>query len=302
MNAYLPGLSSLSEQVGLSRCRLLTALAAVVVLNAAPDGQDQTTFTSRVEAVRVDVLVTENSKPVTGLTASDFELTDNGVRQVVDLASFEQIPLNVILALDVSASLEGLRLGHLQAAGRTVLSGLKAGDRAALVAFSHVVMPTVGLSEDLDAVRTALDRVRGSGLTSLVDASHAAMLIGESDVGRSLLIVFSDGVDTSSWLSAESVLDTARRGDVVVYAVEVGQRRGSFTRELSEVTGGRAIAIESTRDLSATFATVLEEFRMRYLISYSPAGVERAGWHRLEVRVKGRRVTVKARPGYFAGP
>jgi VWFA-related protein len=272
------------------------------VLNAAPDGQDQTTFTSRVEAVRVDVLVTENSKPVTGLTASDFELTDNGVRQVVDLASFEQIPLNVILALDVSASLEGLRLGHLQAAGRTVLSGLKAGDRAALVAFSHVVMPTVGLSEDLDAVRTALDRVRGSGLTSLVDASHAAMLIGESDVGRSLLIVFSDGVDTSSWLSAESVLDTARRGDVVVYAVEVGQRRGSFTRELSEVTGGRAIAIESTRDLSATFATVLEEFRMRYLISYSPAGVERAGWHRLEVRVKGRRVTVKARPGYFAGP
>ena len=278
----------------------LTALAAVVILGAATGAQ--TTFSSRVEAVRVDVLVTENGKPLTGLTPSDFEVTDNGARQAVDLASFEQIPLNVILAFDVSASLEGLRLGHLQAAGRTVLSGLKAGDRAALVAFSHVVMPTVGLSENLDAVRTALDRVRGSGLTSLVDASHAAMLIGESDVGRSLLIVFSDGVDTSSWLSAESVLDTARRGDVVVYGVEVGQRRGSFTRELSEVTGGRTIAIESTRDLSATFANILEEFRMRYLISYSPAGVEHTGWHRLDVRVKGRRVNVKARPGYFAGP
>ena len=278
----------------------LIAIAAVAVVGTAAAAQ--TTFTSRVEAVRVDVLVTENGKPVTGLSPSDFELVDNGVRQSVDLASFEQIPVNVILALDVSASLEGLRFGHLQAAGATVLSGLKAGDRAALVAFSHVVMPTVGLTDDLNAVRMALERVRGSGLTSLVDASHAAMLIGESDIGRSLLIIFSAGVDTSSWLAPESVLETARRGDVIVYGVEVGQRRGSFSRELSEVTGGRSIAIESTRDLSATFAQILEEFRMRYLISYSPTGVERTGWHRLDVRVKGRRVSVKARPGYLAGP
>jgi VWFA-related protein len=258
------------------------------------------TFSSRIEAVRVDVLVTENGQPLTGLTPADFEVRDNGVRQTVDLASFEQIPLNVVLALDMSASLEGLRLGHLQTAGRTVLDGLKPGDRAALVAFSHVAH-SLGLSDDLDRVRRALDRARGSGLTSLIDASHVAMLIGESDVGRSLLIIFSDGVDTSSWLSPESVLETARRGDVVVYGVEIGQRRASFSRDLSEVTGGRSIAIESTNDLSAIFTRILEEFRMRYLVSYSPQGVESGGWHRLEVRVKGHRASVKARPGYFAG-
>jgi hypothetical protein len=67
------------------------------------------------------------------------------------------------------------------------------------------------------------------------------------------------------------------------------------------MTGGRSIAIESTRDLSSTFVRILEEFRMRYLISYSPEGVSGAGWHRLDVRVKGRGLTVKARPGYFAG-
>jgi VWFA-related protein len=115
------------------------------------------------------------------------------------------------------------------------------------------------------------------------------------------LIIFSDGVDTSSWLSPESVLETARRGDVVVYGVEIGQRRASFSRDLSEVTGGRSIAIESTNDLSAIFTRILEEFRMRYLVSYSPQGVESGGWHRLEVRVKGHRASVKARPGYFAG-
>ena len=76
----------------------------------------------------------------------------------------------------------------------------------------------------------------------------------------------------------------------------------AFLRDLSEVTGGRLITIESTQDLSATFARILEEFRMRYLISYSPQGVSAGGWHRLEVRVRGRAASVKARPGYFAGP
>jgi VWFA-related protein len=276
-------------------------MIAAAVLMAASVAIAQTIFTSRIEAVRVDVLVTDNGRPVQGLTPADFDVFDNGARQRVDLASFEEIPLNVVLALDMSASLQGLRLGHLQTAGRTVLEGLKKGDRAALVSFSHVVDPGGGLSEDLDRVRTALDRAQGAGLTSLVDASHAGIMIGESDVGRSLLILFSDGVDTSSWLTAESVLDTAQRGDVVVYSVEIGEGRASFTRDLSEITGGRSIAIESTRDLSSTFIRILEEFRMRYLISYSPEGVSGAGWHRLDVRVKGRGLTVKARPGYFAG-
>jgi VWFA-related protein len=280
--------------------RSLTGTAAALLVTQALVAQ--TTFTSRIDAVRVDVLVTENGRPLTGLTPADFEVMDNGVRQAVDLASFEQIPLNVVLALDLSGSLEGLRLGHLQTAGRTVLAGLKPGDRTALVTFSHIVRPTVGLSEELDRVRIALEQARGSGLTSLIDASHAAMLIGESDVGRSLLIVFSDGVDTSSWLTPESVLDTARRGDVVVYSVEAGQRRRSFSRDLSDVTGGRTIEIESATDLAASFTRILEEFRMRYLVSYSPQGVETGGWHRLEVRVKGRRANVKARPGYSGGP
>ena len=149
-------------------------------------------------------------------------MLDNGVRQRVDLASFEQIPLNVVLALDMSASLQGVRLGHLQTAGKRLLDGLKPGDRAALVAFSHVVAEPGAHRRPRSRPRRARSGA-GAGLTSLVDASHAGMLLGESDVGRSLLIVFSDGVDTSSWLTPESVLETARRGDVVVYGVEVGE-------------------------------------------------------------------------------
>lgn len=282
--------------MGLLR-RAVTVAGAILLGSLGVAAQ----FTSRIEAVRVDVLVTEDGRPVPSLRASDFEVLDNGVPQKIDLASFEKIPLNVVLALDLSASLQGLRLGHLQTAGRTLLGGMKDGDRAGLVTFSHVVSPDLALTADFDRVRAALDNAKGSGMTALIDASHAGMLMGESDAGRSLLLLFSDGVDTASWLTASSVLETARRGDVVVYAVEIGGTRPGFTRQLSEATGGRLITIESTKDLTATFTAILEEFRMRYLISYSPEGVAAPGWHRLEVRVRGRGLTVRARPGYFAG-
>ena len=85
-----------------------------------------------------------------------------------------------------------------------------------------------------------------------------------------------------------------------MYGVEVGARRASFPRDLSDATGGRLIAVESTKDLAAIFSRILDEFRMRYLISYSPQGVSNQGWHRLDVRVRGRNATVRARPGYFA--
>lgn len=258
-------------------------------------------FSSQVEAVRVDVLATENRATVRGLTPGDFELLDNGVPQQIDLVSFEDLPLNVILALDMSASLDGERLDHLRNAGKALLSGLRSTDQAALVTFSHVIVENAALTTDFARVRAALDAAQASGRTSLVDATYTGMMIGESDVGRSLLIVFSDGVDTTSWLSPESVLETARRSDVVVYGVEAGKRKASFLQGVSAATGGRLIEIESTEDLAATFAGILDEFRQRYVVSYSPRGVASGGWHRLDVRIKGRNVTVKSRPGYLSG-
>ncbi|MCM3879759.1 MAG: VWA domain-containing protein [Vicinamibacterales bacterium] len=272
----------------------LTMAASTTVVAQAPS------FSSRVEAVRVDVLVTENGRLVSGLAPGDFEVLDNGVPQKVDLASLEEIPLNVVLALDVSGSLNAQQIGHLQTAGSTLLDGLKQTDQAALLTFSHVVSQGSPLTSDFNRIRAALKETGTSGQTSLVDAAYAGMMIGESDVGRSLLIVFTDGVDTRSWLTADAVLETAKRCDVVVYGVDVGTRRASFSRELSAATGGRLVEIESTRDLNATFRGILDEFRQRYLISYSPEGVTPGGWHRLDVRVKARSVTVRARPGYLS--
>jgi VWFA-related protein len=250
----------------------------------------------------VDVLVTEGGRPVRGLQPSDFEVTDNGVPQHVDLASFEEIPLNVILVLDMSDSVKGPRLGHLQAAGHALVDALEPADQAALVTFSHSVALRQRLTHDRDWLGRVLDLVEGTGNTALVDATFAGLVLGEADVGRALLIVFSDGLDTASFLSPDAVLQSARRADVVAYGVSAaGRKTDPFLEDLTELTGGALYQIESTRDLGAVFLKVLDEFRQRYLLSYSPQGVSREGWHRLEVRVKGRRPVIKARPGYLAG-
>jgi len=262
----------------------------------------QASFAARVESVRVDVLVLENGRPVRGLGPADFEISDNGVPQQVDLVSVDEIPLNVVLSLDMSDSVAGERLEQLRDAGRAVLEGLAKDDQAALVTFSSAIALGSSLSRDRGAAREALDAAYGQGDTSLVDGVYAAMTVGESDVGRALLIVFSDGLDTSSWLPADAVLEAAKRSDVVAYAAAVGAAGGApFLKELSALTGGTLYKMESTRDLRGTFLSILDEFRHRYLVSYTPRGVTRDGWHRLDVRVRNRRATVKARPGYLAG-
>jgi Ca-activated chloride channel family protein len=261
---------------------------------------DQTQFSAKVESVRVDVLVTDKGQPVRGLGPADFEVTDNGVPQRVDLVSFEQIPLNVVLALDMSRSVVGERLDHLRSASRDLLGRLTKDDQAALVTFRDPVTLGAALTSDAAAVRAAVEDEQPDGNTALVDGAYAAMMVGESDAGRALVIVFSDGLDTSSWLPAEAVLDSAKRSDTVVYAVSVGREKSDFLRDLTSLTGGHLYEIEKTTNLGSIFASVLEEFRHRYLVSYTPGGVARDGWHKLTVRVK-RNATVKARPGYLAG-
>jgi VWFA-related protein len=260
----------------------------------------QPNFSSRREAVRVDVLVTERGEPLAGLGPADFEVLDNGVPQRVDLVSFEQIPLNVVLAFDASDSVTGDRLEHLRAAGREVLAGLNADDQAALVTFNHVVSQRAPLTRELDRVREALTIPPPPGHTALVDGVYTAMMVGESDAGRALVIVFSDGIDTASWLDPAMVIDTAKRSDAVVYAVAIGVR-SRFLRDLSAFSGGRVFDVDSTKNLSTVFVQILDEFRHRYLVSYSPEGVERSGWHRLEVHVRNRNASIKARPGYLRG-
>jgi VWFA-related protein len=280
---------------------MLTAALAGSLSASAPQNP---TFSSRVDVVRADALVTDAiGLPIGGLNAADFEVLDNGVAQHVDLVLAQSVPLNVVLTLDVSGSVAGEEETQLRTASRAVLDNLKSGDKAGLVTFGASVLVRARLTSDLAAVRSALEQqAAGAGDTSLVDASYTSMLLAEAADARGLVIVFSDGDDTGSVLTDRSVLETAKRMDAVVYAAWAGgSSLNPFLRDLSSATAGRTLKVESTDKLRETFVAILDEFRQRYLISYTPRGVAKGGWHTLTVRVKTRRATVRARPGYLAG-
>ena len=280
--------------------RLLLAASVVLALGHGAPPQ-QAVFSARVTNVRVDALVTDGRQVLPGLQPADFEVLDNGVVQQVDLMAAERVPLNVVLALDMSGSVTGERLTHLRVAAKLVVDALLPGEKVGLILFNAGVGVQTALTTDFTLVRRALDAPSNGGDTALVDASYAAMTLSESDSGRALAIVFSDGADTASFLSGASVVTTARRSDAVVYAASAGGAgRSTFLRDLCETTGGRLLNVRSTSGLGEAFVSILEEFRQRYLISFTPRGVPTDGWHDLTVRVKNRRnAEVKARRGYF---
>ena len=129
------------------------ALMASVVLTAALGAQ---TFKSRVESVRLDVLVTAGGEPVQGLSADDFEVRDNGERQQVTMIAAGALPLDVVLALDMSASLTPDRLDALRTASSALLDALEADDRAALATFSHAIVRRQPLTHEHVLVRRAM--------------------------------------------------------------------------------------------------------------------------------------------------
>jgi len=280
-------------------------VSIILLLAAILSAAQIPTFSIRTEEVRVDVLVSKDRKPVSGLKADDFEIFDNEVRQAVRSESFQQVPISVTLVLDMSESVSGDLADHLKAAGRALLSGLKKNERAALITFSHSVRLGCPTTTDLDRVRAALDRGQpeASGRTSMIDASYAGLIQAESKADRPLLIMFSDGLDIGSWLTSEAVLDTTKFSDAVVYAVSAGRvpdRR--FLQDITKITGGSFMKTESNKDLSAVFVGILEEFRQRYLLTYAPEGVPKGGWHELRVQVKRRGLEIKHRPGYLKDP
>lgn len=309
------------RRCGLGRALLGVPVCLVLLMPSPGGGQ---TFRSGVDAVAVDVLVTSRGRPVTGLTAADFVVRDNGVPQAVDAMLVDDVSITLLLVLDVSGSVAGPPLAQLRAAVDSAVAALRPEDRIGLVTFSDRVRLVVEPPAPIADLSAALQGVQAGGATALYDAAYAALLQREQTVGRVLMLVFSDGDDTASWLDPRDVLASAQRSDVVVYGVTLDRGRGDrwedrprpafirrwfstephllgrhFLSRLVEDTGGAVFIAEEISRLRAAFSDIVNEFRSRYLLTYSPEGVDADGWHQLEVDVKGRGRRVQTRRGYL---
>jgi VWFA-related protein len=268
--------------------------AAAAVLAAQ---EPKPSFSAAVDVVRVDADVRRDDKVVEGLTAADFEVLDKGVRQRVELVAGSSLPLNVVIALDTSASLDDRGRRQLSAAGQRVVDALQPAESAALVTFSDRLDVHSGFTTDRARLRELLDfRPGAAGDTILRDAVHGTMLIGGAAAGRPMIMLFSDGEDTASVLTPDAVLDTARRTGAVVCVVKLGGD-DPLLEQLARTTGGLYLRETSLDKVAARFAAILETFRHRYLVSFSPTD-RTHGWHALTVRVKD--ADVRARAGYWS--
>jgi VWFA-related protein len=202
----------------------LTALAACAVALAVAGLRAQQTpvFRANVELVRVDVLVTDGGRPIAGLTAADFELKDNDVIQEVQLVA-DVRTVNVVVVLDMSGSVRGEQIEHLKEATRSLLRALRPGDTASLVTFAQRIVRHADAEHDPTVVERALEAITPGSRTALYDALYAGLALAVRDTGRSLVLLFTDGVENSSWLSHDALFESLRHSAAIVEVVASGQ-------------------------------------------------------------------------------
>lgn len=283
------------------------------------------TFAVEVENIYVDAFVTLKGGPVTGLAASDFELRDNGVVQRLELAAADAQPLLAVLTFDMSNSLAGGKLTSLRAASQALLTALRPEDEATLFCFTDDVRWLVTPTTDKESLGKALAELQPGGGTAIMDALYAALTL-PSTRSRSLVVLFTDGADNSSWLDWRQIQKVAERSNAVIHVVglkppnltapgetvEIGIRsvpvesptaldfEGPWgLRQIAELTGGRYWEAESLDRLKTAFAAIAEAMGKRYVLRYAPENVKRPGWHRIELKLRGKKGDVRTRTGYW---
>jgi len=296
--------------IGARRALLVLPLALAARAQAQPPSVRGAT----VEMVFVDVSVIHEGRAVPGLTAERFEVRDEGARREVELVAAGETPLHVLIALDASDSVGGDRVRRLVQAARSLFPDLRMGDRAGLLTFSEEVRLLADVDSSPVAVRGLLERVQTGGGTSLRDAAWSALKRAERVRGRMLVLLFTDGTDTSSWLTEDAVLAMARESDCVVHVIHTGapvqgrQRTAdeledaAFLSRLAAISGGRLWESSEAQDLELAVRRALAEMRSRYVLRFERPPDARPGWHRLEVKLKGTKADVLARRGYFVPP
>ena len=317
------------EQVALAAAMLV---AALVIRGGAASGQDPQTrppvFRAQGSAVSVDVAVRDKArKAITDLTAEDFVVEDNDVRQSIDTVSYAKRPIDVTVGLDVSGSVTGLVLDRLRAGVAELARGLRDVDRVKLVLFNTQVNRAIDFSSDVQAVTRAMRDVPAGGATALYDTLVASLVAARDPERRQLIMFFTDGADSGSFTSAPVMETIAERERATVTFVmsslvmpgvrqitSVGGSTSSVTfptmvraadsalAKVARDTGGEVIPVDAQTSLGSVFRKILDDFRSSYVLFYSPTGVERTGFHTITVNVtRPAGAIVTARRGYFGG-
>jgi len=291
-------------------------LAVTVVIKPAPIVAQQPTFKAGVDLVHFGVSVLDKQgKPVTGLKAEDFEIRENGKPQSLRFFAAgmpdEAPPLHIGLLLDTSGSMAD-DLKDARSAAVKFVNALDAAADVTLVDFDTEVRVARFGPNDYPRL---IERIRGrkpDGWTALYDAVGVYLDGAQDQEGQKVLVLYTDGGDTTSSLTFREMLDLCKASDVTVYTVGYMEHQSSSGRlqqrsELERVatlTGGQAYFPGASKDLDGVFDKIREELAARYSLGYLSTDTRTDGaWRGVEIKLlrsdlKG--VKLRTRSGYFA--
>jgi len=303
--------------------RLISLIAICTALtSASPSAQDSPvqTFRSAVDLVTIQASVRDpRGRVLGGLTVSDFEVRDNGrLRPILSFRSDRQSPLSLAILVDMSGSMSlGPKIAMARQAYDSVVSQLHQDqDEVALFTFDASLHHRLEFTGDLATLKGALADFQPFGTTSLYDTTAAtARRLAARSAMHKAIIVLTDGIDTSSNMTAREVSGLASSIDVPVFVVATvpardqrlmmeGSARATSSdaadlRDLAEWTGGRLVFASTFAETVVTASSLIDALRQQYVLAIEAASGRE--WRRLDVRVRRPSTTVKARSGYFGG-
>ena len=292
-------------------------------------GQDEQVVTLGTQLVTVPFNVTDKkNRYINDLSKDDIEvLEDSKAQQVFSFERQTDLPITIAMLIDISGSQEWT-LPEEKAAGqrffRRVLRPRK--DLAAVVTFEHDSILVQDLTSDVEKLYRALDDVRlpaqsatmgrrggtppinnsGVGSTAMFDSIYSVSSdLLRREAGRRVIILVTDGQDTSSSVKMREAIERTWRSEIICYSIGIGGPMGVDSGTLKKIaaeTGGRAFFPRNEEDLDAAYRQIDEDLRSQYILAYTPANPAKDGSFRtIQVKVKNHGdLTVRHRRGYFA--
>ena len=282
----------------------LSAAAAAARLNLTITGVDASAF-PRVSAYLT--VVNENGYPVLGLNTSDFEVTEEGTRglqvEVTPMVNSQE-PLAVTLVVDVSGSMDGQSLEDAKNAAATFITALAEQDQGSLMAFSTKVQKLQDFTRDKGVLLGSVSGLQIGGNTALYDALFAAVdAASQSGIARRIVVLETDGHDTSSKASLDDGINLARQRGVPVYTVGLGTDVDkNLLSRIANSTGGAALFAPTSSGLEQAYRTISDQLRNQYLLKYlspAPKGVKS---YRLAVKINQLLDRASAETTFAANP
>jgi Ca-activated chloride channel homolog len=259
----------------------------------------------RTEAVLVPVIVTERGQFVKGLRQQDFVVLEDNAPQPIASVVSEDAPLDLVLAIDISGSMEKA-LPQVKPAVKQLLSKLRPGDAATLLGFNDTTFLVAEREKDARVREEAVELLTSWGGTALYDATVRSLDLVSREWGRKGVVIFSDGDDRHSLTRRDAAMARVQASDAMLYTIGFGggatvpQLRTSL-ETYARATGGRPFFPTDVGELDDVFDQIVAELANQYVLSYSSTNRKEDGtWRNIKVQVRKGGYDIRARRGYRA--